>query len=163
LEWSSNKSFLIILVYLLIPSPPPLNGDNLPFFLLPVIEDRPPLFGYFGEVHEDVQDSYQVGQTATVSFWGANPRNNFMTQNTFLTVERQTSSSNWTIVADDGSWETKFYWEGVWLLESLISISWDIPTDAAAGSYRIKTFGYSKDIFGTLTPYEGTSKTFSVT
>jgi len=143
------------------PSPPPLNGDTLPAFLIPVVEDFPPILGYFGEVHVDANSTYQRGDTASVSFWGANPRNNFLTQNTFLTVELQ-NGNQWTVIADDGVWETKFFWESVWLLESIVTVTWDIPMDAQTGSYRIRTYGYSKDIFGDFTPYTGTSKTFVV-
>lgn len=58
-------------------------------FQLPVIEDSPPLFKNFGDVDQDVKPSYPRGATAKVSFWGGNPRNNYMTQsNGFLTVER---------------------------------------------------------------------------
>lgn len=35
------------------------------------------------------------------------PRNNLMTENTFLTVERLTDDEVWVPVATDANWETK--------------------------------------------------------
>eukprot|EP01089_Gocevia_fonbrunei_P013719 TRINITY_DN3575_c0_g1_i1.p1 TRINITY_DN3575_c0_g1~~TRINITY_DN3575_c0_g1_i1.p1 ORF type:complete len:691 (-),score=167.31 TRINITY_DN3575_c0_g1_i1:59-2131(-) len=143
------------------PTPPNLSGDWLPLFLEPVIEDRPPVLGKFGDVHQDVNSICRIGDIAKVSFWGANPRNNFMTEKTFLSVEVETQNG-WTVIANDGNWETKFYWESVWVLESLITVTWEIPVGTPSGRYRIRHFGVSKDIFGAFTPYTGTSSTFSV-
>jgi hypothetical protein len=44
--------------------------------------------GNFGAVRQDARGSYSRGATATVVFVSANPRNNLLTANTFLTVER---------------------------------------------------------------------------
>jgi len=144
------------------PSPPDLSDYTLPNFLPPVIEDRPPLFGYFGQILQDANPSYNRGDTVTVSFWGANLRNNYMIESTFLTVEKQNASNSWNVVLNDGAWETKLYWESVWILESNVTITWDIMDYTEIGTYRIRTFGYSKDIFGYYTPYTGSSSQFQV-
>lgn len=63
----------------------------------------------------------------------------------------------------DGDAATKFHWESHNIAESIITITWDIPQDAVAGVYyRIRTFGKSKDIIGTLKPYIGTSRSFLI-
>jgi neutral ceramidase len=142
------------------PTPPDLSGRTFTF-LPPVIEDLPPLFGHFGQIDVDVKSSYHLNETVKVSFWGANPRNDFRTQSTFLTVERKNGSS-WEVVLTDGDWDTKFMWESVWITQSRITITWDIALDTPPGQYRIQTFGTSKDIWGTLTPYTGTSSVFNV-
>jgi neutral ceramidase len=137
------------------PTPPDLTGQT-PSFLPPVIFDT----GKFGSVYQDVSPSYKRGSTATVTFYGGNPRSDYRTQQTFLTVERQVGS-DWKVVKTDSHWETKFFWSSKDISESLITITWDISWDIEPGTYRIRTFGSSK-WFGTITPYEGSSKTFTV-
>jgi neutral ceramidase len=137
------------------PTPPDLTGKT-PSFLPPVIFDT----GDFGSVYQDVKSSYERGETAKVVFYGANPRSDYRTQQTYLTVERLVGS-NWQVVLTDSHWETKFFWARHGLSESLITITWDIDWSTTPGTYRIKTFGSSK-WFGTITPYEGTSGTFTV-
>eukprot|EP01087_Luapelamoeba_hula_P002224 TRINITY_DN1191_c0_g1_i1.p1 TRINITY_DN1191_c0_g1~~TRINITY_DN1191_c0_g1_i1.p1 ORF type:complete len:709 (+),score=67.90 TRINITY_DN1191_c0_g1_i1:16-2142(+) len=144
------------------PTPPDLSAYTFTF-QLPVIEDNPPLFKHFGDVDVDVKSSYVRGTTASASFWGGNPRNNFLTQNPagFLSVQKLVGST-WTQVANDGSWDTKMYWERVWLTENRITVSWDIPTYIETGQYRFVHFGYWKSIDGAITPYSGVSSTFTV-
>jgi len=138
------------------PTPPDLTGQT-PSFIPPVIFDD----GDFGAVYEDVKRSYKRGETAKVIFYGANPRNDFRTEESFLTVERL-ENSKWTVILTDDHWETKFFWARRFIAESLITITWDITMDTVPGTYRIRTFGKSKDIFGTKTPYVGESSTFVV-
>lgn len=57
-------------------------------FLPPVIVDEPPAFGHFGDVYQDVSSSYAPEETVEVIFYGANPRSDFRTQSTYLTIER---------------------------------------------------------------------------
>jgi len=144
------------------PNPPNLAGQT-PAFLPPHLFDEHPIGMSFGSVDTDANPSYTRGQTVVVKFWGANPRNDLRTQDTFLTVELSTPSG-WQVVAVDGDWETKYQWTSSGLTgeESLISCYWDIPSTATPGSYRIRTFGKWKDILGTLTAYTGVSRTFTV-
>ncbi|KAL6055923.1 Neutral ceramidase [Balamuthia mandrillaris] len=146
------------------PGPTPPDLSNKTFCLQPgVIEDVVPPFTSFGDVHVDVKSSYRRGlSTAKVVFWGADLRNNYMTEKSFLTVERQVSPNNWQVVATDGSWETKFKWESYFVLASLVTVEWEIPEDAALGTYRIRTYGAAK-VFGNIKPFTGTSSTFTVT
>jgi len=71
----------------------------------------------------------------------------------------------WQVVAVDGHWETKFYWERIlnWELEeSYATIEWEIPPNATPGTYRIRHFGYEKSLLGEIKRYEGVSPQFSV-
>jgi len=137
------------------PTPPDLTGKT-PSFLPPVLFDT----GNFGSLYRDVNPSYERGSTVVVVFYGANPRNDFRTQKSFLTVERLVSS-NWVVMLTDSHWETKFHWRRHLISDSLITITWDISWNTQPGTYRIKTFG-SSDWFGTITPYEGQSNSFTV-
>jgi neutral ceramidase len=138
------------------PTPPDISSKTYTF-IPPVVFDD----GDFGAIYQDVNSDYARGATVSVIFYGANPRNDFRTGSTFLTVERQVNSQ-WKVVLTDDNWETKFQWQRRFIAESLITITWEIAMDTLPGTYRIRTFGSSRDIFGTITPYEGTSGTFIV-
>jgi len=133
--------------------------------LLPgVIVDGHTLFGKFGAIETDVESSYTPGQTASVTFQSACPRNNLMTEDTFLTVERKEDDGSWTVVYNDGHWETKFKWgrHSTITDESFATIEWDIPTDTPSGTYRIQHFGYYKPLIGDVKSFSGTSSEFTV-
>jgi len=143
------------------PTPPDLSGDTFSFQPGPIV-DGTPWGGYFGEVAEDVDSIYTVGDTVSVSFWGGDPRNDFRTQDTFLSVDWN-GNSRWQTIATDGDLSTMFLWERRGLDESYITINWNIPQGTTSGQYRICTYGSSRDIFQYLTPYVGCSSNFNVT
>jgi len=147
------------------PGPTPRNLTDHTFFLLPpVIVDEAP-GDKFGTLYADVQTSYSSGDTVSVVFYGANPRNNFMIESSFLTVDYQESDGSWTTVLVDGDWDTKFIWKMHDLAQSLITIEWTIdPTTTVPGNYRITHTGYAKPnpFSDNLVPYNGVSGTFSV-
>jgi len=100
-----------------------------------------------------------------VQFYAADPRNNHRNQGTFLSVDLQQPNGTWKMVFVDGHWETKYHWqriESIWLGESMVTISWDIPQWAQSGLYRITYYGDKRDIFGTITPFNATTSSFSV-
>lgn len=134
--------------------------------LLPgVIFDSPRFGKGFGDVVNDVQSSYSRGSTASVTFVSGHPRNNAQLEHTFLTVEKfDPATGNWTVVATDANWETKFYWKRTNRLlgNSESTVTWDIPETAEPGRYRIKHFGFHKTVFQKIIPYEGTSTPFLV-
>lgn len=145
-----------------------LHAPGVPF-------DRVPLGAKFGQVVDgkDVLSSYKVGETARVTFHGANPRNNKRVQGTYLTVERKLSSSKlpkYETVAVDGDWETKFEWEagphdpldlGL-SAQSKVTISWTIPSSAQSGTYRICYFGNNKRPDESIHEFSGCSSEFTV-
>ncbi|KAF8781378.1 Neutral ceramidase like protein [Argiope bruennichi] len=98
----------------------------------------------FGDVTKDAKDSYNPGNAVSVSFVSGHPRNNLMLEGTFMTVERfDPANGNWTIVATDADWETKFQWKrtNMVLGHSEATANWEIPEDAQPGRYRIQHFG----------------------
>jgi len=117
--------------------------------------------GPFGKVVQDVEPSYTRGETVTTIFYSGHPKNNYMIEQSFLTVE-QLVDNQWVVRFTDGSWETTFRWKRVGIAESHATITWTIPEWTPSGTYRIRTFGHSKSILGKITPYTGESSTFTV-
>ncbi len=94
--------------------------------LPPVIVDTTPSGKSFGDIAVDVQPNYTLGDVVQCQFWGANPRNNLRTNDTFLSIEMLSADGNsWEVVALDGHWETKMIWKREGVAESLITIEWD--------------------------------------
>ena len=144
------------------PSPTPRDIANAQILLVPgVVFDDKPLFKSFGSVYSDANASYTRGQTVSVTFWGGHPKNNYQIQNTFLKVEKVTSSGTVT-VANDWDPETRYYWKRDGIANSKITIKWD-TTNAAPGTYRIRHYGHWKSGWtGAITAYEGVSRNFTV-
>ncbi|KAM3834331.1 neutral ceramidase [Vipera latastei] len=146
-----------------IPEPPILNITNLNF--LPPVIDAKPLGQTYGDVLQDVQPTYKMGQIAEVHFVGANPRSSaeYMSNFTFLTVEKYDNiSKGWQVLHDDASWDTRLIWKKGKLGQSTSIIEWHIPRTAELGKYRIQYFGHSKQLFGSVQAFNGSSSTFEV-
>jgi neutral ceramidase len=159
--------------------PQPVNLYDIQLELMPKNRfDRAPQGSRFGAVINgtDVKPSYYAGDTVSVTFQAANPRNNQRVQGTFLTVEKQrtlehVSKTVFEVVHNDGDWSTKFRWHagpedpldfGV-AATSVIEMTWAIPSDAAAGVYRICYFGDHKIAKNAaIVPFTGCSSTFTV-
>ena len=65
--------------------------------------------GDFGSIITDVNSSYAVNQTASAVFNGANPRNNFRLEGTFLSVDHF-DNGVWTMVRSDSHPSTTYQW-----------------------------------------------------
>uniref|UniRef100_A0A8B9K200 Neutral ceramidase n=1 Tax=Astyanax mexicanus TaxID=7994 RepID=A0A8B9K200_ASTMX len=150
------------------------KGPEPPFFsnlfsLLPEVPvDKSPGNTTFGQVIQQVDPLYKVGEVATVTFVAGNPRNSgdMVSHMTFITVEKfHNSTSTWEVVHTDASWETRFYWIKGTANQSNATVEWHIPLSAESGAYRIRHFGHYKQrvIFPVITAYEGSSHTFRVT
>jgi neutral ceramidase len=143
------------------PSPPDLL-DKQVIKLPGVVFDAHPPFGNFGDVESDVQTAYQRGDTVSVTFWGAHPRNDLRIQGSYLRVERK-EGSEWLTVAHDWDPETTYHWERILLVLSKITVEWTIPEDTEPGEYRIHHSGHWKPgIDEPVNSYEGTSREFTV-
>lgn len=59
------------------------------------------------------------------------------TQDSFFTVEQQQPDGSWKVKLVDGDWDTRMYWEAVWLIQSRITITWDIAPDTAPGIFLL--------------------------
>jgi len=117
----------------------------------------------FGDVLVQPVASYSRGQRVFVTYSAGNPRNNLMTGSSFFWVERL-SGTTWLTAATDASWETRFVWRRTSTLlgRSEIDFTWDIPTTAVAGTYRVRHTGFSLPLIGTFRFYEGISRTFTI-
>ncbi|XP_037044481.1 neutral ceramidase-like [Bradysia coprophila] len=145
------------------PSPPFLD-DRVVSTQPEVLFDGTPIGRSFGNLLRQPNQNYNTGDSVDVVFVSGNPRNNLQHDNTYFNVERQNSYGEWTVVASDADWETKFVWERTnqVLAHSTVTVTWDIPENADSGLYRIRHFGTSRDILGRFTSYVGTSNTFTV-
>ncbi|RWS09983.1 neutral ceramidase-like protein [Dinothrombium tinctorium] len=146
------------------PSPPNLLSRQIESKNI-VAFDSKPLNSKFGDCKQNVDNFYAVGSTVTVTFISANPRNNLMIEKSFLTVEYfNESSSTWQIVASDVNYETNFIWEekNKLLHQSKAIIKWNIPTSTSSGTYKIRHFGYHKNILGQTQPFSGETNEFYV-
>ncbi|XP_031838351.1 neutral ceramidase [Nomia melanderi] len=148
------------------PGPPPANfsNKNLLTFVTPVLFDTPKWGRNFGDCIKQPQKLARPGDTVTAVFISGHPRNNLMTENTFLTVERLTKDEVWVPVATDANWETRFEWQrtSVVLGSSQVTITWQVPEDIKQGEYRIRHNGYYRYILGGIFPYYGVSNHFKV-
>ena len=144
------------------PSPP--NNVNASLsFITPVVRDSPGFFRSFGDVIEDAPAIVAPGETVTVTFVGANPRNNLRLEATYTAVELQTGR-NWRRVLDDSDWEVYMRWRRTNQLlgTSEVDVLWDVPRKAVKGLYRMRYFGDAKSIGGSVEGFEGVSGTFIV-
>jgi neutral ceramidase len=115
----------------------------------------------FGQAVVDARDTYGPRQRVVVVFAAAHPNNGLRRGDTYLRVERL-DGDRWRTVQDDGDWSTRFTWQRRRSNCSEVTISWDIAPDTAVGSYRIRYFGDAKDESGSVRPFTGSSRTFTV-
>ncbi|XP_014616337.1 PREDICTED: neutral ceramidase [Polistes canadensis] len=147
------------------PSPQYLSSKKMISFITPVLFDAAS-WGYnFGDCVIQPNSVVYPGDIVKVSFISGHPRNNLMTDETYLIIERLAINNNtWITVATDADWETKFEWvrKSVVLGSSQVYITWEIPKDVKLGEYRIKHFGYYRYILGGIYSYQGTTNSFNV-
>ncbi|EKD70776.1 MAG: hypothetical protein ACD_46C00403G0001 [uncultured bacterium] len=143
------------------PTPLDLSGSQINLQTGVVFDDKPP-FTNFGDVHLDVNKSYQPGETVEVVFWGGHPKNNYRTMNTFLAVQHY-ENGEWKPIRRDNNPDTEYRWERSGVSYSLVTIAWHVPQDAPTGRYRIVHYGewksgWTRNIY----PYAGLSSEFVV-
>jgi neutral ceramidase len=142
--------------------PPDLSGEQKIKVKTKVCWDAKPLFKSHGDVHKEPLPSYKKCQTVTAVFWGGNPRNNYLIQDSFLLVEKNIGGA-WEPVYHDWDPETRFTWKRFFRFWSKIKVEWAIPFKATPGEYRILHKGYRKRLFASAPVlYEGTSRIFVV-
>lgn len=148
------------------PGPqPPIHTNTSLSFIRGVVYDRPPFFKSFGAVLSDVKPTYRPGQTATVTFVGANPRNNLRLEKTYAAVEMRQAYGSWHQVRDDADWALVYEWKRLNSLlgTSEVTISWEIETDTKQGMYRLRYFGDAKIILGgQIVAFSGISAGFEI-
>lgn len=130
-----------------------------------VVFDAPSLGKGFGSVLANVNSTpYRAGDTVHVQFVGANPRNNLRLEGTFLTVEQLVSGNQWKVVRTDSHPSTTYRWTRTSTITgmSTVDVTWTIESGTTAGSYRIRYFGDSKPLIGSISSFVGTSGTFTI-
>jgi neutral ceramidase len=144
------------------PSPPD-NRERSISFIRGVVYDGAGFGRSFGQVTTNVSPTYPRGSLIRATFVGANPRNNLRLEGTFAAIEKQNPDATWTQVKNDEDWELMYEWKRVNGLTgtSDVTISWDTGLTAPEpGRYRVKYYGDSKAIGGTITAFEGVSGVF---
>lgn len=142
------------------PVSPDHSGQQL-VLQPPVVADAPPAFRDFGEVLTEPRESYRAGEKVSVVFAGAHPGNDLHRTGTYLEVQRR-DGAQWSTIADDGDWDTKFHWERDGIAGSKVTVSWDVPGGILPGDYRIRYHGDAKPALADIRPFSGTTRVFAV-
>ncbi|XP_057983718.1 neutral ceramidase 2 [Malania oleifera] len=147
------------------PQPPDLLDKQISL-LTPVVLDMTPLGVSFGDVKTDVppNSTFKTGETVTVTFWSACPRNDLMTEGTYALVEILQDEESWVPAYDDDDFCLRFTWSRPSKLSpmSWATIEWSIPEQTILGVYRISHFGAAKGLFGSIRHFTGSSSAFVV-
>ncbi|GKX31568.1 neutral ceramidase [Vallitalea longa] len=145
------------------PTPRNLIDEQM-CFQTGVVLDNVPIGKEFGDVEQQVDSSYNTGETVTVSFWTGHPKNDLKIQSTYLEVQHKVDGE-WITIANDWDFETKYKWirkDPVWG-SSLAKIKWTIPEDTLDGIYRIVHHGaYKNGWTGKICDFDGVSNEFQV-
>lgn len=149
------------------PGPNPPIHTNISYNFNPSVRfDLAPFFKKFGQVLTDVLPAYRRGETAYVTFVGANPRNNLRLEGTFAAVEHH-SHGTWRRVRDDGDWDLIYRWRrtSTVLGTSEVEVRWEVGEDdgVKGGLYRIRYYGDRKGFgSGKVEGFEGVSGIFRI-
>lgn len=142
------------------PAPRDMSAYQ-PYFGPQVPVDAPLAGTQFGDVLVQPAATAAAGTQVAVEFVTGHPKNNLHRGGTFFEVQRQ-DGDRWTRYADDGDWSTKFRWRREGSNASVARITWDVPDGTPAGRYRIQHFGDRLGADGSVTPFTGTSATFTI-
>jgi len=143
---------------------PPEQTSKAISMQTPVMFDTAPIGKTFGAILVDVKHTaYHAGDTVTAQFVGANPRNNLRLEDSFLTVDQQ-ASGQWRTVRSDSHPSTTFRWSRTNTVTgtSTVVISWTIENGTPLGTYRLRYFGDSKPVIGSISSFSGMSSNFAV-
>jgi neutral ceramidase len=145
-------------------APPPELTSSAISLQAPVVFDTAPIGSKFGQVQTDVSSTpYQAGQTVFATFVGANPRNNLRLEGTFLSIDHLVSGE-WQTFRSDSHPSTTYSWvqTSTILGTSQVNITWTIEAGTPSGTYRIRYFGDSKPLIGSISAFTGQSSNFTV-
>jgi neutral ceramidase len=147
------------------PSPPD-NRDKSFSFITGVVLDATPPGKSFGAVISQPAASSARGSVVSATFVGANPRNNLRLEGTFAAVEKLGSDGEtWTQVLSDNDWRLVYSWKrtNAVLGYSEVTITWETGDEDTTGTYRIKYYGDSKPLIGSIKAFTGTTEAFKLT
>ncbi|MDF2179304.1 neutral/alkaline non-lysosomal ceramidase N-terminal domain-containing protein [Aliiglaciecola sp. CAU 1673] len=147
------------------PTPKDLSNNQV-INVIGVVYDDKRLWESFGQVWNDAKSSYKMGDKVSVKFRSGHPRNNLLTNSSFIDVQRKVDG-NWQTWLTDDSLETKYIWQrdtaADCLACSFATGEWVPGPNTPAGTYRIKHRGHWKSGWdGKIRSYSGTSKSFTV-
>ncbi|MCH8611796.1 neutral/alkaline non-lysosomal ceramidase N-terminal domain-containing protein [Arsenicicoccus dermatophilus] len=147
------------------PTPDKARPTDPPFFRADwqtgVVADQAPLGAAFGDVLTQPPAAARPGQTVAAVFVTGHPKNALRRGGTFLEVQRLVDGA-WQTVADDGDVSTTYRWQRAGGARSTATVTWQVPADAPAGSYRLVHHGDARSTLGTRTSFTGTSRTVTV-
>ncbi|EHK44270.1 hypothetical protein TRIATDRAFT_150843 [Trichoderma atroviride IMI 206040] len=143
---------------------PPDNRNSMISFITGVVQDSSPSGKNFGSVLVQPNPAYSIGDTVNVTFQAANPRNNLRQEQTFAAIEQQGSDGSWTQVRDDSDWFLVYTWRRTNFIlgQSEVDITWETYGNAQPGTYRVKYYGDSKPLIGSISSFTGTSNSFKL-
>ncbi|TKY90595.1 hypothetical protein EX895_000593 [Sporisorium graminicola] len=144
-----------------------------------VVYDNPPIGHSFGDVlvqplltyprpasnysYFNGSPTISSSSNITVSFVGANPRNNLRLEGTYFEVQRYDDSGAWLVERTDGHHSTTMRWTRTneFHGSSKVEIGWDVEPWTKPGLYRIVYYGDRKAPFtGKIQPFDATSNEF---
>ncbi|KAJ3369779.1 hypothetical protein HDU91_006903 [Kappamyces sp. JEL0680] len=122
--------------------------------------------GSYGKIVTDVAKTAKKGDVVSATFECAHPRNHGYF-NPYMAVERQSASGTWEQIMTDGAWDTKFMWRrvgGAISANSQCDVSWSIgeTVPVTSGTYRLRVFGTSQNLFGFKKEFNGASSPVTV-
>ncbi|KAJ1030307.1 hypothetical protein NDA16_001217 [Ustilago loliicola] len=148
-----------------------------------VVYDNPPIGHAFGDVLEQPLLSYPIPNSSnssslfdgsptissssniTVSFVGANPRNNLRLEDTYFEVQRYIDLGLWVVERTDGHHSTTMRWTRTNELHgsSKVEVGWNVEPWTKSGLYRVVYYGDRKKPFtGKIEGFAATSSEFYV-
>lgn len=128
--------------------------------------DDKPLFQSFGQVLQNANDTYSVGDTVYVKFRSGNPKNDYQTGSSFINIERRVNGQ-WQTYLTDNDISITFYWSRetnpTCLMCSFAEGKWTPNEDTPSGDYRMVHNGvWQHGVTGQQTPFVGVSDEFFV-
>jgi len=124
--------------------------------------DEPPVDASFGDIITPPNASYSPGDTISVSFWTGHPDNGFRHDSRYFEIQLLTDS-HWSMISTESDWSTKATWTQANRIVPpydpfdpfaappapindafMVSIAWQVPADAAPGTYRVSFNGSEK-------------------
>lgn len=168
------------------PSPRDLRNDVVNF-QTGVVFDGKYLSQEFGDCEIDANPIYNAGDVVTVQFVGGHPKNNLLTMDSYIKIEKMKDEVVEVcheeqvgcdtiivcedvvtpvydrVVATDNDPTTIYRWEREGVDRSNVIIHWTITGDIEPGQYRVHHSGHWKNGWdGSINPYEGYSSVFVV-
>jgi neutral ceramidase len=145
------------------PSPPD-NRNNSLDLISPVVFDSAGIGHSFGDCTTQPSSSYARGAVVNATFVGADPRNNLRLEGTFAAIEQQQSDGTWKQVRSDNDWDLVYTWTrtNTVLGTSSVVISWETSSNDAAGTYRTRYYGDSRNVLQQISAFSGVSNSYTL-